>query len=316
MKYIIPPKIKINCSSGCQLNCKFCAKRKTDIPSIEMCMGEFSEVVKKLTDFGIREYEISPVVGEAFMDRYINERIQLLNSYDVVERIKIFTNLLELGPIKPALDCPKVELNIYVYGDNPSRYRERAGLNLYYLFVKNFRSLMRYVYKNRKRLTPRIVIHKRFSGGENVQPNFKDPNDVYLWLFYAKLMKIKIWNVEDDTNWGKVLTGDSPEPMKDENREGICRNALENNCVFPGGDISMCGLFDINKTMAIGNIHKQSLKEIYSLDSLFMKWLKMQDEKQYFSKCLRCSVHEIQPLSTVVSMKEIYGNYVSDDGKL
>lgn len=309
MRVIIPPRMQVNCLSECQLNCKFCANSKICVSKEKMCMGEFTDIIRKCVDFGIKEFELSPTIGEAFLDEHINERINLVASYDSVKKIKIFTNLLKEGPAFEALKCPKVELNVSIYGDNRTRYKARTGHDLYYLFVKNLRTLIQYIYSNRH-LVNQVILYKRFRG-DLQKPNLKDINDFSRWIFFAKVMKIQMWDSSGDTNWGKMLQA-SQQVVKDESRGGICKYAIEDNAVFPGGDISMCGWFDADRKLIIGNIHKQPLEEIYSIDSLFMKWLKLQDDKQYFGKCALCSIHKVQPITTTRTMGEIYENCVSD----
>ena len=312
--YIIPPRMQINCITDCQLDCKFCAKSKICLPKEQMCMSEFADIVRMCVDFGITEFELSPTVGEAFLDPHINERIDKLCSYDQVKKIKIFTNLLKEGPIFKSLDCPKVELNVSIYGNNPKVYKARTGHNHYWLFLKNFRTLIEYV-NDHAELRKQVILYKRFKG-QLSKPDLKDFNDFSRWMYYAQLLNIERYDSSGDTNWGKMLKESSCVMIKDTSREGICKYAIEDNAIFVGGDISFCGWFDADRKMIIGNIHKTPLKEIYSIDSLYMKWLKLQNNHSYFGKCALCSIHKVQPINTSITMEEIYGNHVSDDGKV
>jgi hypothetical protein len=273
-------------------------------------MGEFSDIIRMCVDFGITEFELSPTVGEAFMDPHINERIDKIASYDSVKKIKIFTNLLREGPIFKALECPKVELNVSIYGNNQKVYKARTGRDMYWLFLKNFRTLIEHI-NDHKELRKQIILYKRFKG-DLPKPNLRDFNDFSRWMYYAQLLNIERYDSSGDTNWGKMLKHNSYVMIEDKSRDGICKYAVEDNAVFVGGNISFCGWFDADRRMIIGNIHKTPLKEIYSLDSLYMKWLKLQEGNHYFGMCSDCRIHSLQ--STKITLEEIYGNHVSDDG--
>jgi hypothetical protein len=220
--------------------------------------------------FGITEFEFGPLIGEPFMDKHINERIDKLSSYDSVKKIILHTNLLNEGPIFRALRRSKVELNVSVYGSNPKVFKEVTGRNEYWLFVKNFRTLIEYV--NDNKLHRQIIINKRFNGNFP-EPNMKDFNDLSRWLYYGKMMNLKMIDATKKSNSLHVLTGN-------ETKEDICKLSIEKTAVHIRGDISFSGQIDKNKKLVIGNIHKTPLEEIYSIDSIYKKLKNLEEENK------------------------------------
>lgn len=309
-KVVIPPRMQINFTSRCPLNCEFCAKSgKNFIPNVYMDMKEYKKVCNKLLDFGIKNFELSPTVGEAFSDNHILERVLYLAKDPRVEKILIFTNLINYEYVEEILISPKVELNVSIYGKNEFEYESRTGVPLFNVFVNNFERLIDYVFVTKK--SKQIYLYLRAEGIREAKHNLS--NQFYRSYFSAKLMKIVTWEASGDTNW-KSMLNPKPGDIINPSRGGVCKYALEDNCVFPGGDISICGWFDITKQSIIGNLYKESLEEIYSLKSRFFNTLLEQNENIYTGICRYCTINKVQPINTSMNMEAIYGNYVSGSG--
>jgi len=192
----------------------------------KMCVGEFSDIVKICLKSGITQFDLTPIRTDPFLDPHINERINLLSSNNEVKKIRVFTNMLKEGPIFSSIKCPKLELNVVVYGNTRSLFKSQVGSDMYGLFIKNFRTLVEYVYNNPE-LKKQLIIRKRFRGRFN-QPNLDDYNDLSRWILYSKKMNIQmIDNTTTDLNDAEI-------------------------CIFPGGDIKV-------NSLTIGNIHRNQL---------------------------------------------------------
>ena len=85
-------------------------------------------------------------------------------------------------------------------------------------------------------------------------------------------------------NWAGQL--DVPNPAHLGNNDGICLHAVIQNCVFPGGDITLCGMVDVNKKMIIGNMFETSLKDIYN-GSKYVSYMEHLPEL-----CKKCTEYE------------------------
>ncbi len=311
-KVIIPPRMQINFISRCPLNCEFCAKSGENfIPNVYMDMREYRRVCNELLDFGIKEFELSPTIGEAFSDEHIHERVSYLAKNPKVEKIIIFTNLIDYKFVEEVLISPKVELNVSIYGKNSFEYESRTGVPLFNIFANNFERLIDYVFVTKK--SKQICLYLRAKGIRRAKHDLTD--QFYRSYFSAKLMKVAIWEASGDTNW-KVMLNTKPGDIINPSRGGICKYALEDNCVFPGGDISVCGWFDTTKQSIIGNLYEEPLEEIYSLKSRFFNTLLEQNENIYTGICRYCTIDKVQPINTSITMEAIYGNYVSDNRKV
>lgn len=201
----------------------------------EMCMGEFTDIIRKCVSDGADQFDLTPVKMDPFIDPLIHERIGLLATTKQVKKIKVSTNMLKEGPIFASLKCPKIELNVVVYANTRSLFKTRVGSDMFGLFVKNFRNLIEYVYHHPE-LKSRVIIHKAFPGKFS-QPNLHDYNDLSRWIIYS--MKMKMTFIDDTV-----------------------RNSKDKEVyIFPGGDIQLEG-------QSVGNIHSNRLREVVSVSLL------------------------------------------------
>jgi len=297
-KIIKVPRMQIYCNSSCQLNCNFCAKSFQRIPQVNLSLTKFYTIASILIDFGINQFELSPIVGESFLDPHILERVSYLSSYDSVKKIVIYTNLLNYDRIRDVLSYPKVELNVSVYGADRTRYTDRTGKDRYDLFVDNLSSLLKFVQENN--IKDQIVLYLRcpYKKGYNLEDKFEACYNI------AKFSGIQIWEAAEDTNWEKMLNTNPDEIKHIPERGGICKFIIEDNCVFPNGNIIPCGWFGINEQPIIGNIFKQPLEEIYSTKSRYFKILMEQNKKRYRGLCLNCDIWK-KNFNSTVNLEEI-----------
>jgi len=306
-KIIKVPRMQLYCNSNCQLNCDFCAKSFQQIPYVNLSIKKFYSIVDTFIEFGITQFELSPIVGESFLDKNIINRVAYLSREPTVEKIVIFTNLLNYQGVQDVLRCSKVELNVSIYGTDKNSYLARTGEDRYGIFIHNLLKVIHFVKENNfeKRLVLYIRCPYEKKKGYHLQSKFE------VCYYIANLYGIQVWEAQNDTNWKKMLKPDSDSHNPE--RCGICRYAIEDNCVFPNGDITVCGWFDIKKYSIIGNIFKQSLEEIYSTKSRYFNIIKEQNKRKYQGICKGCTIYKAQHINTCLTLEEVYGNYVSNN---
>lgn len=270
----IPPRIQLNIINRCQLECNFCViKNEKQKPLSLMSMKDFKNYIKKCVAFGVREFELTPIVGDPMLDPCLIDRIKILSQYGIC-KILFYTNLVTYGQIEKALDYEKVEVNISIYGGNRKEYIKNTNHDFYNIFTKNLNKLLTYVRK--KEYQHKIKLWIRYKE-KNYNP-YMASNDI------EKIIAI------ENTNWQKMLNTNSSDVKYIPERKGICRFIIEDNCILPDGNIIACGWFDKNKQMIIGNINKESLEHIYREDGKFWKILEEQNECNYRGICSECTI--------------------------
>lgn len=274
-----PKRIQLSIKCKCQFKCNFCAY---DGSVDEMTMEEFKELVDRFYDFGVRDFELTPTTGESFLDDLLLDKILYLNSLNV-NKIIFFTNLYQINYnlLEKINDISSVEINLSLYGANRKQFENRTGVDGFLSVVDNLRKL---IIRDRHSKNT-IVIHKRFS-------MIRITSNLNVILRVANENNIKIWECPDDTPWLDMVKCNLNvyKPINN----GVCRFALEDNGVYSNGDISLCGWFDVEKKMVIGNVYEQTLDEIYGDGGEFDSIIKNQKEGIYKNLCCRCSMKNVQ----------------------
>ena len=128
-------------------------------------------------------------------------------------------------------------------------------------------------------LKKRVVIHKRYSGITMSSMN--------MWFKVAEEMGIPVWDCSHDTDWYEMTR---PQIHHLPHHKGICRFAIEDNAVLPNGDITLCGWFDVDGKMVIGNVNDHYLEQIYGEHGRLAKILNEQEQGVYRDLCCTCSM--------------------------
>jgi len=90
-----------------------------------------------------------------------------------------------------------------------------------------------------------------------------------------------------------------------EERGGICKFVLEDNCIFPNGDIILCGWFDINRLTIIGNLNKRSLEDIYHTNGGLYRIINEQKNFLYRGICMDCTIWKNKDFDSTVKREDI-----------
>lgn len=299
---MIDDRIQIICESRCQLNCVNCAKPYLKkYPESFMDMNTFKSIVDKCVYLRIPNYELTPTIGEPFLDKHLFERIEYLNTFEEVKKIYFFTNLLILkeSDILFLSKFKKLEITVSVYGDSEETYFKNTGTHNFNVFLKNMNLLSQKLDKDKIKLS----FGMRFSeyNPKKLLINLlKNNNGIYTSLhvlIQKKVINIEdIWDTAHHSNWGemanipneKILTKGPSIGIP--NRKGICVYALEDNGILPNGDITLCGWFDINRVMIIGNILKDGVDHIFSKESKYHEILEDQKNGIYTGICRFCTL--------------------------
>lgn len=268
-----PSRIQFSIKTKCQFNCEFCVYNPDPFEYWNFDLQDFFSYSKKFYDFGVREFELTPVIGESLHDPMLFTKIRHLSSIGA-EKIIIFTN--GYGLDQTTLDYldefPTVELNISIYGGTISEFKERTGVDGYTVVCTAVGQAL-------GTLKDRVVLHKRYSGRTNGR--------MKAWFKIAEEIGAKVWDCSLDTDWHEMVR---PQIHHNPHSKGICRFAIDDNAILPNGDITMCGWFDVKGKMVIGNLKNETLEEIYEDGGKFDQLIKGQEKGVYKDLCCTCSM--------------------------
>ncbi|MAK54578.1 MAG: hypothetical protein CML17_01790 [Pusillimonas sp.] len=289
--------INIQASSSCQLKCKGCRGSFDEKFLKEASKNSFIQdsifkiIIQKCVESGIQYVELTPAIGDPFLDKNIENKINYLTSLPEIKLIILTTNLLKFDSklFERLLKNDKIFLNVSIYGTNKKEYENETGRNLFDKFLKNFKTL--YTLIKKEELTSFVQLTNRTS--YMLDENFPKCDILYLIDLYTRVKNVRIdgseiFNINragsvdrDDLNFAKS--------NKDIKRSGLCPHGPGlGGGILPNGDVLFCPFNDIYRTGVIGNIFKQSLTDIYKGDK-FQKIVENHNNNIYNGICAKCN---------------------------
>lgn len=291
----IPPKIQFYNNSLCQFNCEFCVKSYLpDDFKVIMEMPNFKKYAEYCIDYGIKTFELTPIVGEPLLDKTLIEKIAYLSPH--ADNIISFTNLMGITKeVMKELDrFPNFYLYLSIYGNTPEIFENRTGIDkrAFKTFVENYSHLAKHILTRRRQGFNIGEINYRFKPERSRKANFDNKVDTITNYLEATNKCSEVYIFDEDYNWKELYNVDETldsEPTQRDIR-GVCRNMIQDVGIWDNGDIGICsGWFDINKRMILGNLNKTSLRDIFAEDSLYHQIINEQKKGKYRSLCKHCS---------------------------
>lgn len=241
-----------------------------------MGLSVLEYVIDEFTDtFGsISLVDMTPIVGEITKTPEWREMFKYLYENSDVEKFDVVTNFLDFNR-KDILRLmgykDKFAMVISVYGHDRDSFYESTGEDKWDEFVESLTDLQEALTLNEYECFP-ITFYFRHIPFEEF------PKNSFAYKFIKAIQLITKTKVTFDNdmagihhNWAGVA--DVPEPVMPLPRIGAdaptCVHAILQNCVLPNGDITLCGMNDVNGELIIGNIFETPLKEIYGWDSKY-----------------------------------------------
>lgn len=272
---------------NCNLNCSFC---RGSIPNIKelsrvktMTQTNFEIFVDKFADYGIKFIELTPAIGEPFLDKEFDKKLKYLESKEEIDHYLVTTNLTMLQPKHFELlkSLKKLILTVSLYGYDSKSFNNHTNRDSFEAFEEKFNTLFDILNDGVK-----FLVEVNIRCGKRLTEFPK--NDLYIKLLRLnKFKNVKI-NQEDIYNHNR---GDNLKDFETEKRprSGICPfGPGVGGGVLPNGDFLFCPFNDINNTGVVGNLFKQSLEEIYNSDG-WRRVVAEHKQDKYTGICENCT---------------------------
>lgn len=234
----------------CNLNCVMCPYQKMTRPKVKMPMNIFKKIVDEAKDANIKNINMTSY-NEAFLDDLLFERIKYIKQNKLT--VSFFSNgtTLTKEKIEKLLSCPP-DLLIFSFDSNNKKTYEyiRKGAN----FDKTRQNIINLINqkKKKKMLLPIIQINMV------IMNKNKKEIDSFKKFWNKKADRIDFGTVDNRTDnsvlkiIGKSQTK-TPYP---------CKRAFYDLGVLSDGRVTFCECQDFDGKFIVGDIKKQSLKEI------------------------------------------------------
>ena len=288
--------ISIQVSSSCQLKCVGCRGNinKDFLKQVHresfISSEKFKIIVDKCVLSGIKCFELTPAIGDPFLDPDIFNKLDYLQNKQEVELIIITTNLLwhDVQSIERMLKYSKLMIVVSIYGTDSQEYMKITGVDCFDSFILNLKIL--YKVSRNTGISGYIQFTNRTSYVFNSE--FPRGDIYYLIKMFSRVLNVYLDNSEIfNINRGGAITTDNMPFARDNSpkRSGLCPHGPGlGGGILPNGDVLFCPFNDIYRTGVVGNIFTESLSEIYDGDK-FQNIVKQHNQNTYTGICESCN---------------------------
>lgn len=255
----------IETTNVCNADCTFCAYRFMDRPKKVMNGELYQHAIDEYSDCGGGVINFTPTVGDPFVDKNILKKIQYAASKDNIYNIFLYTNgiLLNRFGFDEVLNSGINRLAISTYVGSREGYKKYYGKDKYDIVINNIIEIGRL---NRKLGNPVLItLHLRVSADED----WKSLSEFKEITSYIDEKNISYLTVYDAWS-GRIAQKDLPdgctiaEPLTvDEKVKSPCFELYRRVHVMADGSVGACVCTDLESEIKIGNLHEQSLSEIW-----------------------------------------------------
>ena len=257
-----PHSLYIEGTNVCNAACVFCAYPRMERPKATMTMEVFRKAVDEFLALGPGEVDLTPIVGDPFVDPHLFERLDTLASRPEATRFHFYTNAILLRP-GWADRLMGYGGRFWIFcsfgGFDRDTYRRVMGVDRFEQATANIRALVDA--KRTARSAVRLQVNLRVPAG-NEKGEF--------WEYLVRCRDeglVGIDGVKDYDNWGGKIddgalreAGLAPKPLPV--HRGPCRRLLTGPVILADGRVNACCCRDVEATLIVGDLKDRALGDI------------------------------------------------------
>lgn len=300
--YIPHPRtiIAIEPITYCNLECTFCTYKLGRRSQAVMAQNLFQDYVDQSVDLGFDAVALTPINGDAFLDKGLDAKLAYLEEHPGVKAIVLYSNFIAASEsmISTLLASKKLSLfNISVYGCDEAEFARITGRGAaqFQRLLKNLERLLRGLAQAG---TPSAFqFSLRTSRRFRLETAPKTPlTDILLRLKRQGAM-VEIQSRCDD--WGGLIKEADMEGLE---MDLICGELLykKGACILPfyqiqilaDGRVNACACRDIDGELCIGDLRLQSLRDVISSrNPAYTSLIARQQAGDFPQACKGCSFY-------------------------
>jgi len=263
-----PRQVNFAVTNACNANCIFCAYRYMKRQKSVMPVDLFKKALADFVDIGGGDVAFIPVVGDAFLDPYLLERIRYARSFSRIKNIGLLTNGIAIDKfsIKDILSSGVSSITVSFGGFNRDFYKKIFGVDQFQRALENIVNLASL---NRDSGYPvRISLALRIDKPLGLIR--KDP--IYQQL--AVLINDITYSYKFDSWSGRIKQNDLTGVMRIVSNEKITKPCsmlyADGPTVLEDGRVTVCGCRDLadDDSLILGNIRDESLISLWGSEKL------------------------------------------------
>lgn len=279
----------------CNLNCPTCIYNTVHDNHARFVLGQerFEKIIKKLP---YNSYvDLTSTVGEIAYDSAALDKFDFLEAAPNISGFTFVTNgsILASEDYRFVLEAySKIDnMTISVYGNTPEVFAKNTGIHpgpVCEAYFENMQIAINSLLVSKMSGVNRnctVTFYIRYAGyTEDDFPQFK-------LVKHLDDVIIDTTCAGKNFDWSNRMVVPNLHPIIDEaDRTEICLHAVNQNCIYPNGDVELCGLScNFKGMMPLGNIFVNTIDEIY----------KKRDEVYPGKLCKKCREYEPYSIGTL-----------------
>jgi len=278
-----PVMMNVETVNTCTLNCVFCAYGSMQRAKETMSLELFEKAISDYSELGGGQLSLTPVVGEIFTDRFLDERLELIQKYENISGVSITTNAVGLRRFKEEkLDRVLQRLNrvhVSIYGVDAEEHQLITQKDTFELFLEGFKRLSEFV-GDPEKLWVNFRLFKH-----------REPEELEQWLKQAIGFVPTYFSTIEYAKWSGHEEAPIALPL---DAKWNAKPKAESFCVIPAvsaqvhtnGNVSICHCddYECEPDLSLGNIADSSLSELFDSEKYRNFWGLRGDNMPNFCK--------------------------------
>lgn len=266
-----PVMMNVETVNSCTLDCIFCAYGSMQRPKETMSLELFEKAIGDYSDMGGGQLSLTPVVGEIFTDRFLEERLLLIEKYKNITGVSITTNAVGLRRFKDQkLENILDRLNrvhISIYGIDAEEHRLISQKDTFQIFLEGFKRLADMVGDSDRLWVNFRLLKKR------------EQSELDAWLQNEIGFVPTNFHTIEYAKWSGHEEAPVTLPL---DATWVNRAPLDSFCVIPAvagqvhvnGNVSICHCddYECDPDLSLGDINKATLLELFSSEKYREFW--------------------------------------------
>lgn len=297
--------ITIEPSGLCNLSCRFCGYPKKEHGQVVMSDEAFQSHVRQAVDVGYAHISLTSSSGELFMDKGIRSKLEFLDACPDIQSYRFFTNFVlpdraDIEWLTGLKKLPWVAISVYGHDRESFCAITRRPKTAYDRLVANFESLADLAPRGSIQFEIQIRTYRSFAWTPD-DPEHADDSSLMRAMRRAVRGGGVRWvgNWDSYDSWGGMVTNQDIGVLdleladgSDVPRYGACKFLFDDPIIFADGVVNACACRGLDRSLAIGDLKRQSLREILSPDNpVYRGILERHLRSDYPETCKDCMTY-------------------------
>jgi len=290
-------------SGVCNLACRFCHYPKKTEGKVISETDRFADYIEQVGTYGIDHISLTPMTGEAMFDKRFLEKVDAIERSDAIKSFEIYSNFILAKPevIEGLCASRKFRsLTVSLYGENAEAFSRitQKPANQFDRLVANLEHLLSVADRWPAQTTFGMRNSRHFDWSP-LRPATGPESRLQAVLRQLCRHPRFQWagNYTNYDSWGGTVTAADVEGLDIDISKrsampkiGACYMIFDEQAIMPDGRVNACACRAIDDSLVIGDLSRQTLEEVLSLQNpAFAGLIERQQKGDFPAACRTCT---------------------------